>query len=129
MKRLSILLLITLLAKTLCFSQTTSTDSLKISHEQLKGINLIFAEHSKLKSENTLLWNEIKLFKEKDALHAEVDSLNKLEITAYQNKVQVLNDNVTNLNKKLKRQKVYTGIWRVGGISVSIGLLVWALLK
>ena len=63
-----------------CSSQTTSADT-------LKAISLIFNEHEKLSIENPLLKEQIASLEELNQLYIATDSIQKIEINEYKNKV------------------------------------------
>lgn len=126
-KKLLILLLIILLTKTTSFSSTISKgiekDSIvSITPIQLKETNLIFAEHQKLLNENRLLFEQINNYKEDNKLLMQSDSIRQVQIQAYKNLNEALNKNINKKNKALF-------FWKVGGITVSTGLLIFLLLK
>lgn len=126
-KRLLILLLTILLTKTTSFSLTISKgiekDSIvSIAPIQLKETNLIFAEHQKLLNENRLLFEQINNYKEDNKLLMQSDSIRQVQIQAYKNLNETLNKNINKKNKALF-------FWKVGGITVSSGLLIFLLLK
>ena len=75
-----ILLLLNLCLPTLSISQTTSADT-------LKAISLIFNEHEKLSIENPLLKEQIASLEELNQLYIATDSIQKIEINEYKNKV------------------------------------------
>lgn len=92
-------------------SQTTSADT-------LKAISLIFNEHEKLSIENPLLKQQISSLEELNQLYVKTDSLQKVEISIYKDKV----DHDAKTIKKLKfSQKISIA----GGIILFIiGLII-----
>lgn len=134
MKKIVTLLSIIVLAKTMCFSSTTfkltSRDStVSITSEQLKYANLIFVEHDKLLKENDLLNIQVQNYIYKSKFLEKTDSLRLLQINSYKDINESYAKQVEDLNKKiLKQKKTVTG-WKIGGITVSAGLLLLLLLK
>lgn len=126
-KKLLILLLTILLTKTTSFSSTISKEIEKdsivsITPIQLKETNLIFAEHQKLLNENRLLFEQINNYEEDNKLLMQSDSIRQVQIQTYKNLNETLNKNIDKKNKALF-------FWKVGGITVSSGLLIFLLLK
>ena len=134
MKRITLLLLITLLVKIMCFSSNTSgvikqDSTVLITSDQLKYANLIFVEHKKLLEENRLLYQQVKNYKAKTNNLLKTDSLRVEQIVNYQhiNKEHILQ--IDNLNKAIKKKDRTVTCWKIGGITVSIGLVLFLLLK
>ena len=127
MKRFIILFLLITLVRIISFSQITSTDSIVyITPEQLKITNLIFAEHSKLKYENYLLNKQIHLYKLDNQY---LDSINQLQLQKYSDIINSYEVQVTNLNKSLDNTNKSFQIWKIGSITVGVGLILWLILK
>ena len=126
-KRMLVTLLTILLATTTSSSSTISSgiekDSIvSITPTQLKETNLIFAEHHKLLIENQLLSEQLNNYKEDNKLLVKTDSVRQAQIKVYKD----WNESLTkNLNKK-KRTLLF---WKIGGITVSSGLLLLLLVK
>ena len=127
MKRFIILFLLITLVRIISFSQITSTDSIVyITPEQLKITNLIFAEHSKLKYENYLLNKQIHLYKLDNQY---LDSINQLQLQKYSDIINSYEVQVTNLNKSLDNTNKSFQVWKIGSITVGVGLILWLILK
>ena len=134
MKRTLILLLITMLARISAFSSTTS-DPIKqdsivyVTTQDIKYANLIFIQHKKLTKDNALLLNQIENYKDLTSTLTQVDSLRLKQIEEY----SALNDNyqlqIESLNKDIKKKNRTLLCWKIGGITVSAGLLLFLLLK
>lgn len=134
MKRIVIVFLIMIFLKTISFSQNISTDInrdtiVSITSEQLKYSNLIFAEHKKLLIENSLLKEQIENQESKIQLLEETDSLRIGQINYYREldkgyltQIEVLNQTIKNKDKTVK-------IFKIGGITISCGLLLLLLIK
>lgn len=123
-KKLLVTLLAILLATTTSSSSTISSgiekDSIvSITPTQLKETNLIFAEHHKLLIENQLLSEQLNNYKEDNKFLIKTDSVRQAQLKTYKD----WNESVTkNLNKTLL-------FWKIGGITISVGLLVLLLVK
>ena len=134
MKRITLLLLITLLVKIMCFSSNTSRvirqdSTVLITSDQLKYTNLIFVEHKKLLEENRLLYQQIKNYKAKTNNLLKTDSLRVEQIANYQHINEEYILQIDNLNKAIKKKDRTVTCWKIGGITVSIGLVLFLLLK
>lgn len=126
-RKLSIVLLLMILIPITSFSQTilstTPKDSIVyITATQLKQTNLIFAEHSKLLTENKLLKQQIYNYQSDIKLLEQSDSLRVKQINTYKDWNTSLSNSLNKKNKKL----LY---WKIGGISISAILLVSLILK
>ena len=134
MKKNILIFLITTLATTTSFSQTilreTENDStVLITSNQLKNTNLIFIEHEKLLKENALLYKQLDNYKVSNDLLVQTDSLRKKEIAEYKLLTESFNDEIKKLNKEIKHKDKRLLSWKIGGITISSGLLLWLLLK
>ena len=134
MKKLLTLLFIILLTKITCFSQTTSTeinsDSIvSITSDQLRYTNLIFAEHEKLLVENDLLYKQIFNYKNKLELSKQVDSLRIIQINEYENIINEHSKQIQDLTNSIsKKDKTILGL-EIGGITVTVGLILALILR
>ena len=122
-KRLLVLSSATMLMMITCFSSTIYKDSIiVITPTQLKNTNLIFAEHSKLLKENSLLKRQIENYKEDNKLLIKSDSVRCLEVNYYSDINKELNNSLQKKNKSLF-------LWKIGGVTVSTTLLILFLFK
>ena len=126
-RRLLVTLSTILLATTTSFSSTISSGIEKdtivsLTPSQLKETNLIFAEHSKLLTENRLLKEQVDNYKEDNNLLIRADSVRLSQISAYKE----LNDS---LNKSLKKKNKTLFFWKVGGIALGSSLILLLLVK
>lgn len=134
MKRILLLFLAIILAKTICSSQTTLIETrqdsiVSLTSEQLKYTNLIFAEHSKLLVENDLLCSQIKNYQDKINLMESTDSLRVSQISKYEEINKSYSKQIEDLNKSIsKKKKTILGL-EIGCITVSIGLALFLILK
>lgn len=102
--------------------RTTLDSTITITQRQLKITNLIFAEHNKWSSEIPILNSEILSYKSLVKNYEQGDSLNRVELNLYKEKISESEKNVKSLKKKLKLTKT-TGI--SGGVLLFlIGFLI-----
>ena len=114
-KRGLILLLLNLCLSIPSISQTTSADT-------LKAISLIFNEHEKLSNENPLLKEQITSLEKLNQLYVKSDSIQRVEIDTYKDKVASDDKKIQQL--KSSQKKILIGS-SVGGILLFIlGLLL-----
>jgi broad-specificity NMP kinase len=126
-KKLSIILLLIILMMTtsssLTISKAIENDTIvTITPTQLKETNLIFAEHSKLLKENELLNSQLNNYIEENSILCKIDSTRQEQLISYRK----LNNSLNISLEKSKKKLLY---WQVGGITVSLGLLVFLLIK
>lgn len=134
MKRITILFLTILLVRTICFSSNTSEairqgSTVSITSDQLKYTNLIFIEHKKLLEENKLLLQQVQNYKVKTNYLLTTDSLRVAQMSNYQLINRGYSTQIENLNKTIKKKDRAVTCWKIGGITVSIGLVLFLLLK
>ena len=134
MKKNITMFLLTLLMTTTCFSQNILTETKKdstvlITSEQLKRTNLIFVEHEALLKSNSLLSQQLINYKLSNDLLLKTDSIRKIEIDNYKLLTESFNSKINTLNKKIKQKDKVILTLKIGGITVSSGLLLWLLLK
>lgn len=134
MKKILIVLLIMMLAKITCFSSTTSTpieqDSIvSVTTSDLKYANLIFVEHNKLLNENALLHSQVENYIELNKQLVQVDSLRKQQLYEYNKLSQCYVTQMNALNKEVKKKNRAIRYWQIGGVTVSVGLVLFLLLK
>lgn len=134
MKKFVILLLTILLATTISFSQNTSNeirrDSIvSITSSQLKETNLIFIEHWKLLRQNDLLSLQVKNYQEENMLLMQSDSLRTMQLRNYERLSKAYSVKIDNLNKEISNKNKTIMAWKVGGVTVTVGLMIWLLLK
>lgn len=134
MKKIIILFLITMFVKITSSSQITLNNinqdsTVSIAFDQLKFTNLIFIEHEKLLIENGLLSKQISNQESKIHLMNITDSLRINQIDTY----KTLNDQyifkIKDLNQVIKDKNKTINLIKIGGITVSCGLLILLLIK
>lgn len=119
------------------FSQTTypklTSDSLiVITPQQLKATNLIFLEHKKLKLEVPELNKQIVSYESLINSYAKSDSLKNSQIKELTNYMevseQVRENQLREINKLKSKNQLYKGL-SIGGVTVSVMLLITLLIK
>ena len=131
MKRITILFLTILLVRTICFSSNTSEairqgSTVSITSDQLKYTNLIFIEHKKLLEENKLLLQQVQNYKVKTNYLLTTDSLRVAQMSNYK---LISKEYSIQIDKAIKKKDRAVTCWKIGGITVSIGLVLFLLLK
>ncbi len=127
MKKLVIILLVSLLTPIMSFSQSTypitGSDSLiTITAEQLKSINLIFNEHRYFKEKVSLLTEQVEDLSKLNSLYVEQDSIRCKEIDEYKNAYE---DSFKKYNRLNKRYKIIKGISFATILTTLLGIVVW----
>ena len=134
MKKSILTFFLILLATTMSFSQTISNEikrdsTVLITSDQLKRTNLIFVEHEALLKTNSLLHQQLDNYKLNNNLLLRSDSIHKVEIDKYKLLTESFSSEITSLNKEIKRKDRTILTLKIGGITISSGLLLWLLLK
>lgn len=130
MKRIVILFLIILLQTTTSFSQIIWNDSvIGITPIQLKTTNLIFVEHEKLLKENSLLKIQLDNYVKDNQLLTQTDSIRTIQLKGYKDLDTQNKKQIEQLNKDLSRKKRELTVWKIGGLGISVGLLLWLLVN
>lgn len=99
------------------YSQTTST--VTITSDQLKTVNIIFAEHEMLKKKVPLLEHEIANYQAIDSIRQKVDSIQTIKITNLNTQVATLNNKVAKQKKGIKVRN-----WSIAGLSLCLLVLL-----
>ena len=120
--------------KTMCFSQNISINSnqdtiVSISSDQLKYSNIIFLEHQKLSLENSLLNKQICNYKKKISILEENDSLRIKQLDNYKFLIEEYSIKIESLIKEIKDKNNTIKIIKIGGITITWGLLFLFLVK
>ena len=134
MKKSILTFFLILLATTMSFSQTISNEikrdsTVLITSDQLKRTNLIFLEHEALLKTNSLLHQQLNNYKLNNDLLLRSDSIRKVEIDKYKLLIESFSSEIASLNKEIKRKDRTILTLKIGGITISSGLLLWLLLK
>ena len=134
MKRTWILLLIMMLARITVFSSNTSEvtnpdSTVCITSTNLKYANLIFTEHQTLSKENFLLRQQLSNYKDLNNNLIQTDSLRLKQLQEYNNLDMVRLNQINSLEKDIKSKNKTIRYWQIGGITVSVGLILFLILK
>ena len=73
-----------------------------------------------------MLYKQINNYKEEVKTLEKVDSVRKIQITEIQ---QCCNERADNLNKEIKKKNRALRAWQIGGVTLSVGLLIFLILK
>ena len=95
----------------------------------MKYANLIFVEHKKLLEEYDLLTQQVQNYQAKTDFLLRTDSLRVAQITNYQLINETYATQIEDLNKAIKKKDRAVTCWKIGGITVSVGLVLFLLLK
>ena len=134
MRKKWIVLILILLTKITSFSQTTSTQieqdsTVSITAVDLKYANLIFAEHKKLLSENEYLYEQVDNLHHLNLQNERIEELRLLQIDELECINQSQMNQITYLEKELKKNNNKLVAWKIGGVTVTVGLLLFLLLR
>lgn len=135
MRKKVILFLISLLIPILSFSQDicypkTIGDSLiVITPLQLKKTNLIFLEHRKFKLENNELKLQTDKYKQLYSNYLVIDSVNASINSQLRTELLVRDEELQKQLKIVSSQKKQIKAITIGGITVSVALLVFILCR
>ena len=134
MRRILVILLISIFQKTLCFSQTiypkiVSDSLVLITSSQLKQTNLIFAEHQKLKSINVQLDAKFDLQEEISSIFNQSAMIKDLQIANLETINDINKSTLLNINKELNQYKKRQKLLVIGGCTISASLALLLLFK
>lgn len=79
--------------------------------------------------ENDLLTQQVQNYQTKTDLLLRADSLRVSQITNYQQINEAYATQIEDLNKAIKKRDRAVTCWKIGGITVSVGLVLFLLLK
>lgn len=118
MKRLILLLTVTIL-----YSSSYSQNTSKITIEQIRTANLIFAEHQKFSLQIPLLETKINNLELINESWIKTDSIKEIQIAQYEKIIYNNNKNIEQLTSSIKkRNKIIT--YGAGVLTISICLLI-----
>lgn len=129
MKKIVILLLTILLPKITCFSANILEDSVIVSNNDIKYANLIFIEHQKLLEENNLLYEQLENYENEISVFEQIDSIRVSEIAEYQNLNNFYQNKIEKLEFDINKKNKQLQCWQIGGITITIGLILFILFK
>lgn len=114
------------------YPKLTSDSLIVITPQQLKATNLIFLEHKKLKLEVPELNKQIVSYESLINSYAKSDSLKNSQIDELTNYMevseQVRENQLREINKLKSKNQLYKGL-SIGGVTVSVMLLITLLIK
>lgn len=127
-RKISLLLLMSLFSKTSSFSQDTlypkiTEDSLiVILPTQLKQTNIIFLEHKKLLYTNEELKEQVQALQEIKENYSKTDSLRQEQLNTCRSNILNKEAEIKELNETVKKQKKKNRIknWVIGGLSAIV---------
>lgn len=133
-KKTWIVLILILLTKITSFSQNISTQieqdsTVSITAVDLKYTNLIFAEHKKLLSENEFLYEQVDNLHHLNLQNERIEELRLMQIDELECMNQSKMNQITYLEKELKKKNNKLVAWKIGGVTVTVGLLLFLLLR
>ena len=97
-----------------------------VSTSDIKYANLIFIEHDKLLKENSLLYKQLNNY---IVLNSQLERTDSLRIKQIEELNRIYSIQVENLNKEIHKQNKVIKCWKIGGITISAGLILLLLLK
>ena len=95
----------------------------------MNGILSETENHSGDVEENELLYQQVQNYRIKTDYLLKIDSLRVMQISNYQHINKTYITQIENLNKAIKKKDRAVTCWKIGGITVSIGLILFLLLK
>lgn len=127
MRKIFLILLMVILTRIVSFSsnisEVTNNDTIvSVSITDIKYANLIFAEHKKLLTENKLLVEQNQEYNNLVVNLNKVDSIRKQQNYIYEKQIDYLSKECKNKDRTIK-------YWKIGGITISIGLIIALLVK
>ena len=127
MRKMFLILLMATLTRIVSFSsnisEVTNNDTIvSVSITDIKYANLIFVEHKKLLTENQLLKEQTQDYNNLVNNMNKVDSLRKQQNYIHERQIDYLSKECKSKEKAIK-------YWKVGGITVSIALIIALLVK
>lgn len=134
MRRIWIILLIMMSLRITAFSSNTSDvtnpdSTVCITSTDLKYANLIFTEHQTLSKENSLLKLQLNNYRDLNNNLIRTDSLRLRQIQEYNNLDMTRLNQISSLEKDIKSKNRVIRYWQIGGITVSVGLILFLILK
>ena len=134
MRRILVILLISIFQKTLCFSQTiypkiVSDSLVLITSSHLKQTNLIFAEHQKLKSINVQLDAKFDLQEEISSIFNQSAMIKDLQIANLETINDINKSTLLSINKELIQYKKRQKLLVIGGCTIRASLALLLLFK
>lgn len=79
--------------------------------------------------QNDLLSEQVKNYQEENLLLMQSDSLRLIQLQNYENLSKAYSVKIEDLNKEISKKDKTILAWKVGGVTVTVGLMLWLLLK
>lgn len=123
-KRLLLLCLVLIVSTSSSLSNTS--DSIKITKEQLRLTNVIFLEHRKFSEQVPLLQQQITNLEQINESWKQTDSIRKSQLLYCNQVIEDKNKSIEGLNKSLKRKQ---SLIKYGGTVSVLTIILCLLLK
>lgn len=123
-KRLLLLCLVLIVSTSSSLSNTS--DSIKITKEQLRLTNVIFLEHRKFSEQIPLLQQQITNLEQINESWKQTDSIRKSQLLYCNQVIEDKNKSIEGLNKSLKRKQ---SLIKYGGTVSVLTIILCLLLK
>lgn len=76
-----------------------------------------------------MLFKQVENYKQENFLLMKTDSLRSLQLRNYERLSEAYSMKIDNLNKEISKKNKTIMAWKVGGVTVTVGLVLWLLLK
>lgn len=76
-----------------------------------------------------MLFKQVENYKQENFLLMKTDSLRSLQLRNYEKLSEAYSMKIDNLNEEISKKNKTIMAWKVGGVTVTVGLVLWLLLK
>lgn len=76
-----------------------------------------------------MLFKQVENYKQENFLLMKTDSLRFLQLRNYERLSEAYSMKIDNLNEEISKKNKTIMAWKVGGVTVTVGLVLWLLLK
>lgn len=76
-----------------------------------------------------MLFKQVENYKQENFLLMKTDSLRSLQLRNYERLSEAYSMRIDNLNEEISKKNKTIMAWKVGGVTVTVGLVLWLLLK
>lgn len=76
-----------------------------------------------------MLFKQVENYKQENFLLMKTDSLRSLQLRNYERLSEAYSMKIDNLNEEILKKNKTIMAWKVGGVTVTVGLMLWLLLK
>lgn len=76
-----------------------------------------------------MLFKQVENYKQENFLLMKTDSLRSLQLRNYERLSEAYSMKIDNLNEEISKKNKTIMAWKVGGVTVTVGLVLWLLLK